>query len=176
MIKKSIKEKLKEHYLNNPNDKKRVRELERTLKIPLPSVIRYCQELIQEEILTIERIGTVKLFIANKASKEYIFEKKIHNLRKINESKMVEYMKQQLSNPGIILFGSFSKGEDDENSDIDLYIETLSKKKLNLEKFEKIFNKKIQIFQYENLHEVPNKNLANNILNGIIINKNVEVF
>lgn len=176
MIKKSIKEKIKEYYLDNPNVKKRVRELERTLKVPLPSVIKYCKELIEEKILIIEQIGNVKFFIANKTSKEYILEKKLNNLRKIYDSKIVEYMKQELSNPGIILFGSFSKGEDDENSDIDLYIETISKKKIKLEKFEKYFNKKIQIFQYKSLHDIPNKNLANNILNGIVINKNIEVF
>ena len=82
----------------------------------------------------------------------------------------------ELSNPPIVLFGSFAKGEDIEDSDIDLYIETLSKKNIDLEKFEKLLKRKIQIFRHKNLNEISNPHLANNIINGIILNNYIEVF
>ena len=51
MITKNIKERVKEHFLKNPSSKLRVRQIERELKLPLPSVIRYCKELEKEGIL-----------------------------------------------------------------------------------------------------------------------------
>lgn len=53
-------------------------------------------------------------------------------------------MVNKYSNPVIILFGSYAKGEDIENSDIDLYIQTPSKKELRTEKFEKLLKRKVQ--------------------------------
>jgi hypothetical protein len=50
------------------------------------------------------------------------------------------------------------------------------KKQISLEKFEKILKRKIQVFQHKNLDEIKNKNLANNIINGIILNNFIEVF
>ena len=57
-------------------------------------------------------------------------------LKILFESQLIEYLKIEFNNPGIILFGSFAKGEDIEKSDIDLYLETPSKKQV----------KKYQIF------------------------------
>jgi len=45
MKQKDIKQIIKEYFFVNPTTKLRVREIERTLKLSLPSVIRYCKEL-----------------------------------------------------------------------------------------------------------------------------------
>ena len=160
----------------NPTAKLRVREMERTLKLPLPSVIRYCKELEKEEILTTAKIGKVVFYTADRASDKYFLEKKLYNFRRVYESGLIEYLKQELSNPPIIIFGSFAKGEDIEESDIDLYVETPSKKELELGKFEKILKRKIQLFKQKSLNEIFNLHLANNIINGIRLNNYVEVF
>ena len=172
---KNIKQKIREYFFANPTAKLRVREIERTLKLPLPSVIRYCKELEQEEILSITKTGTVSFYTANKASEKYILEKKLHNIRQLYESELIKYLKIELSNPTIVLFGSFAQGEDTESSDIDLYIETPSNRKVSLKKFEKILNRKIQVFQHKNIKEIKNTNLGNNIINGFLLNGFVEV-
>ena len=173
---KNIKQITKEYFFVYPNAKLRVRELERTLKIPLPSVIRYCKELETEEILATVKIGKVVFYAANRASEKYLLEKKLYNFKRIYESGLIDYLKQELSNPPIIIFGSFAKGEDGEESDIDLYVETPSKKGLELGKFERILKRKIQIFKQKTLYEISNIHLANNIVNGITLNGYVEVF
>ena len=173
---KNIKQTIREYFFINPNAKLRVREIERILKLPLPSVIRYCKELKKEEILSITKTGTVSFYTANRASEKDILEKKLHNIRQLYESGLIEYLKIELSNPTIVLFGSFAKGEDTEESDIDVYIETHSKKKVSLEKFEKLLERKIQVFWYKNLNEISNPHLANNIINGITLNNYIEVF
>lgn len=173
---KNIKQEIKEHFLKHPTEKLRVREIERKLQLPLPSVIRYCKELETEGTLTIFQIGNASFYTADKTNENYILEKKLFNLKSIFRSGLVNHLKQELSNPNVILFGSFSKGEDIEESDIDLYVETSSSKNVNLEKFEKILDKKIQLIKSKSLKQIKNKALANNIINGINLNGQVEVF
>ena len=176
MVTKNIKQKIKEYYFVNPNAKLRVREIEKFLKLPLPSVIRYCKELQSEGILTIIKTGNVIFYTGDRADKNFLIEKKLFNIKSIYDSGLIEFLKIELSNPVIILFGSYSKGEDTETSDIDLYLETPSKKEISLEKFEKILKRKIQVFRYKNIREIKNTNLSNNIVNGIIVNNYIEVF
>ena len=175
MKRKDIKQTIKEHFFLNPAAKLRVREIERILKLPLPSVIRYCKELETEEILTTDKTGSVTFYTASR-SETYLLEKKLYNIKQIFQSGLINYLKIELSNPAIVLFGSYAKGEDTEDGDIDLYIETPSKKQVKLERFERLLNRKIQIFQHKNLKEITNPRLANNIINGITLNNYMEVF
>lgn len=173
----NLKQKIKEYFFENPTEKLRVRQIERVLKLPLPSVIRYCAELEKEEILKITEISGIKVYSADRVSQNFLLEKKFYNIKRLYNSGLINYFIEEFSNPAIILFGSYSKGEDIEKSDIDFYIETPSKKeKLNLEKFEKILKKKIQLFIHKNLKEISNPHLSNNIINGILLNGFVEVF
>ena len=176
MKRKDIKETIKEYFFIYPTSKLRVREIERTLKLPLPSVIRYCKEYEQEGILKTLKTGNVIFYTADSANEVYLLEKRLFNIKQIHNSGLLNHIKETLNNPVIILFGSYAKGEDTENSDIDLYIETPSKKSINLEKFEKILQRKIQIFKYDNITKIQNIHLANNIINGITLNNYMEVF
>jgi len=69
------------------------------------------------------------------------------------------------------------KGEDIETSDIDIYIEFLDKKEINLEKYEFYLKRKIQTFKFKNFQTIINinKDLANNIANGIVLNGFIKV-
>ncbi|MDP3640201.1 MAG: nucleotidyltransferase domain-containing protein [Nanoarchaeota archaeon] len=175
MRRKDINQVIKEHFFINPTAKLRVREMERALKLPLPSVIRYCRELEQEGLLAREKTGSVHFYTASR-NEAYFLEKKLFNIKLLYKSGLIEYLKQELSNPAIILFGSYAKGEDTEESDIDLYIETPSKRQANLEKFKKLLKREIQVFQQRNIKEITNPHLANNIINGITLNNYIEVF
>ncbi|MBI1971212.1 nucleotidyltransferase domain-containing protein [Candidatus Woesearchaeota archaeon] len=173
---KDIKARIRAYFFLHPTIRLRVRQIERELKVPLPSVIRYTKELEKEAILKSTKIAGITAYSADRTSKIYLLEKKLFNIRQLNTSGLVSFMIEELSSPAIVVFGSYARGEDIEHSDIDVYVETSSKKKLNLEKFEKLLQRKIQLFPYKNIHELENKELANNIVNGIIIHGFVEVF
>jgi len=175
-IKKGIKERIREHFFVNPNSKLRVREIEKLLKLPLPSVIRYCRELQEEGIVTTVKIGNAVFYTGDRASSVFLLEKKMFNIKSIYDSGLIKYLKDELSNPVVIVFGSYSKGEDTETSDIDLYIEAQSKKETSFEKFERILKRKIQSFRHKNISEIKNLNLSNNIINGVVLNSCIEVF
>jgi len=117
----NIKQTIKEYFFINPTAKLRVREIERTLKLPLPSVIRYCKELDQENILTISKIGNVNFYTSSR-SETYLLEKRLFNIKQLYESGLINYLKIELSNPVIILFGSYAKGNFTKDSDIDIFL------------------------------------------------------
>src|SRR3990167_1956336 len=96
MIIKNIKQIISEYFFVNPTAKLRVREIERALKLPLPSVIRYCNELEQEGILTTNKIGNANFYTSNRGSQKYILEKKLYNIKKIYESGLIEYLKRKI--------------------------------------------------------------------------------
>lgn len=176
MITKDIKSRLAEYFFTNPTSKLRVRQIEKTLNLPLPSVIRYSRELEKECILKTSIISNVRFYSADKSSKEFIFEKKMFNIKQIYESGLLEYLINEYSNPIITLFGSYSKGEDVEDSDIDIYIQTPSDENKKLDEFEKKLKRKIQVFKHKSLSSIKNEELANNIINGMILNGFLEVF
>lgn len=171
-----IKDKIKEYFFVHPTQKLRLRQIERALKVHLPSVIRYVHELEQEGIVKKIKIATVIFYAADRSSHAFLLEKRAFNLRALYTSGLIDFLKQELSNPTIIVFGSYAKGEDIEDSDVDLYVETPSQKEIHFEKFEKVLQRKIQVFTYANIHRVTNIHLANNIINGTLLNGFLEVF
>lgn len=173
---KDIKGKIKEYFLKNPTKKLRVRQIEREVKVPLPSAIRYTKELEKEGILRREQISNITLFSANRMSTNFLLEKQFHNIKSLYSSGLIPHLIEEFRSPTIVLFGSYAKGEDTEKSDIDIYIESSPKQKMNLEKFEKILDKEIQLFIHTSIQKVPNPHLTNNIINGIKLNGFVEIF
>jgi len=157
------------HFLQNPTARLRVRQIERLLNVPLPSVTRYTKELEKENLLTKITISDVHFFTANRAAPSFVLEKKIYNLRNVFDSGLIPHLEKLYGRPTAVLFGSYARGEDIEESDIDLYIETPSKKRVALEKFHWTLGRKIQVFRYKSLHDVENRELANNIANGITL-------
>jgi len=156
--------------------KLRVRQIEREVGVPLPSAIRYAKELEKEEILKTEEISKIKFFSADRSSKNFLLEKTLFNIKSVSDSGLLKYLIEEFGNPAIVLFGSYSKGEDTESSDIDMYIESAVKPKMKIEKFQKILKREIQLFIYPDIKKISNPHLSNNILNGINLNGFVEVF
>ncbi|MCD6576030.1 MAG: nucleotidyltransferase domain-containing protein [Nanoarchaeota archaeon] len=176
MISKNIKDKIKEYFFLNPTAKMRVRHIERKLGLPLPSVIRYCKELSAEGILKKVVIDGVVFYTAERSSEVFLLEKRLFNIRQIYSSGLVRYLREEFSNPTIVLFGSYARGEDVEESDIDIYLESPSKKKVDVSKFERVLQRRVQLFKFKSIKKVGNKRLADNIINGITLNGFLKVF
>jgi len=176
MKRKSIKERIAAYFFRNPTVQLRVRHIERIVKVPLPAAIRYAKELEKEGILKKSIVVKVTAYSADRTSPAFLFKKRLFNLEQLQTTGLIDFLKQELSNSPLILFGSYARGEDTETSDIDVYIETPNKETLNVAAFEKKLERTIQLFQYPSLTSIDNKQLANNIFNGIILNGFIEVF
>ncbi len=103
----------------------------------------------------------------NRENARAIALKRVENLRMIYESGLVDFLEEKFPGSMIILFGTYSKGEDTINSDIDIAI--ISKEKqVDLKKFDKILERTIFLHFYDSLDKID-KNLKSNILKGITL-------
>jgi predicted nucleotidyltransferase len=171
MLQKSSIDKTIEIFFQEPTKNHYLMNISRTTNIAHTSIKNNLKQLEKEKLIKkfTERKGTrifplYKAILENKEFKRY---KQIYNLKSIKESKIIEYIEEKLTPNSIILFGSFERGEDTEESDIDLYLET-KKQEINLKKFEKKLNRKIQLHFKEHFTKYP-KELKNNIINGITL-------
>ena len=169
------------YFYEDPNRRFHVREMARLLKLNPTTASKYLNQLNKEGLLArIHELGHV-LFKANTESSSYKDAKIYYNIKSLRDSGLIEHLDRELHYPeAIALFGSYSKGENDKNSDIDLFILANRKKDVDLGIFEKKLKAKIHLFiknkdEFIKLQK-ENKNLANSILNGIIIKGYLETF
>lgn len=143
-----------------------VREYARKIKISPPTASKLLSVYHREGFLKKEKYKNYILFYANKESREFIELSKIYWSMKLGS--IAEFLDKKLTNLTIVLFGSLAKAEAKGDSDIDLAVFS-AKKAINLEDFEKKLKRKIQLFWFNSIKEIRNKELANNILNGYIL-------
>jgi predicted nucleotidyltransferase len=157
-------------FLDDPLHGFGLREISRILKLGLPSVSNYIKQLEKEQLIIKKDIYGKKLWFGNRDSIQFKTYKKFDTIRVINESKIIKYLDEKLNIPTIILYGSHTRGEDRKESDIDLFIITPSKNRIEIEKFEKIIGKKLHIItNNESEFEKLNKEMKNNLVNGIVL-------
>ena len=153
-------------------------EISRKAGIAHTSVKKYLDELQESSIIirNIEKRASRKfpLYKANINEKTYKQYKSMANLYLIKESGLIDFLADRLMPKSIVLFGSYNNGEDTEDSDIDLFVECTGQD-LNLSKYEKILNRKIQLHFRKHFRELPEE-LKNNIINGTVLYGYLEVF
>jgi len=110
----------------------------------------------------------------NRENRRVIQLKMIDNLKQIYDSGLADFLEKEFAGATIILFGSYSKGEDTIRSDIDIAIIGRKEKEVKLIDFEKILERKIFINFYRTIKEI-HKNLKENIFSGIVLYGGVEL-
>jgi|SRR3989344_228027 len=165
-------------FFNEPTKSHYLMEISIKSQIAHTSVKNYLHQLQKQHIIqeTIEKKGkrNFPLYHAHLNHNKYQKYKQIYNLIQLEESSLISFLKDQCMPKSIILFGSYFRGEDLEDSDIDIFIES-KYEKLDIAKFEKQLNRKIQLHFKEKFQSYP-KELKNNILNGLIMSGYLEVF
>lgn len=146
-----------------------VRKYSRITGVSPPTASKILKKLNKEGILNREEERNIIYYYANKDSKVFIDLLRIYWRLEFKKKGLIKYLEEELINPLVILFGSFSKAEINKDSDIDLAIFTSSNKKLNFETFEKKLGRNFQVFTFNSRSDVKNKELLNNLLNGYII-------
>lgn len=168
-------------FIENPLKEYHVREIAKLCNLSPTTVSKFTEKLRLQKILLSRRLSNHLLFKANTENYKYKKLKREYNVDNFLNSGIISYIEEKFNYPeAIIIFGSYQKGEDNPNSDIDIAIITQLKKNIELTKFEKILKHKIQYFLFSkknitNMKE-NNKELLNNIINGMVIHGFWEVF
>ncbi len=152
------------------------RAVAKLLQVSAPAVMKTLPRL--------EQLGFIKI-TQDEESRRWAIElnrdnhtvlqlKRADNLKLIYESGLVDFIEQELAGATIVLFGSYSRGEDTETSDLDLAIIGRKEKSINLSKYEKVLGRKINLNFYEAWSRI-HRNLKENLCNGIVLVGGVEL-
>lgn len=174
MLQKYSRYRILQEFFDFPSKNFQMRELSRRTKISQPSVINHLRALVKEKLVVKEKKGIYPTFRANRDDILFRVYKKWNLILRIYQSNLLNHIHDSCLPDVIILFGSASKGEDIEESDIDLFIQA-PEKRLDLTKYEKLLNRKIALFFEENFSKLSDE-LKNNVLNGIVLKGYIKVF
>ena len=150
------------------------REIASMLKVSPTAVGNSIKKLKESNLIKIEKTKTINFVSFNRDEQKAIELKRAENLRNLYLSGLSDYLEKELAGATVILFGSYSKGEDTNSSDIDIAVIERKDKMLELEKYEKILNRRINTNFYDSWKKI-HENLKNNILNGILLHGGVEL-
>jgi len=167
MLKKYNRYKVLKVFLDKPLEEFGLREISRLTKIAPLSIKNYLKEFEKEGLIDkYEKKGN-PVYHAKRDDDNFIFYKKLGILYELHDSGLVDYLWTKLAPDAIILYGSSSKGESIETSDVDIFV--IGKdKKINVDEFEKKLGKEIHLVFDSEINHIP-KELKNNLINGIIL-------
>ena len=143
-----------------------VREYARLIKVSPPTASKMLFEFNKEELLITEKDRNYIFYYANKNNK--IFSELSRIYWKFKIKGLTNFLNKNTTVFTIILFGSLSKAEVKKDSDIDICI-IGQKKEHNLKVFENNLKRKIQLFFFDSIKEIKSSELANNIINGYVL-------
>ena len=155
-------------FVENPMKIHFVKQISREISLAPTSVKLYIKKLEDNGIINQKKGDRFKGYIANRESENFIFYKKIVNLINIRESGVVDYIVREVYPRAVILYGSFLRGEDVEESDIDIFV--LSEKRVNLKfgEYEMKLKRKIHIIMEDEMKKLGRR-LRVDIMNGLVL-------
>ena len=152
------------------------REISKGLKVSPTAIANSLVLLEKEKLVLVNNEGNINFskVSLNRQSQEVINLKRVENLKNVYSSGLFNFLFDKFPGATIVLFGSYSFGEDIFSSDIDIAIIGVKEKIVDLRKFERLFGKDIRLSFYGSWKKIE-KNLRENILRGIILSGGVEL-
>ena len=116
-----------------------LRGISKFLDVSPTAVSKALKQLEEKKLIKIEKSKVMNLMSIklNRDNYSIIELKRTENLKLIYESNLVDFVENKFPGCTIILFGSYSRGEDIYSSDIDIAIIGSKEKDLNLSKYNK---------------------------------------
>jgi len=141
-----------------------------------PAVIKALPNLEKENLIKIKQDKETKRWSIelNRDNHKAMQLKRVDNLKQIYESGLADFLEKEFAGSTIILFGSYSRGDDIINSDIDLAVIGRKEKEANLDKYEKELERRIIINFYDSFKDI-HKHLKENLCNGIMLIGGIEL-
>lgn len=150
---------------DNPYRKFYLREMARTLKISPSSAKKALDSLKQLNLIKQEKLANLRIIYGN------MDETLLKQYKKLKNLELIKPLIQELEpSSSIMLYGSFAKGENDEQSDIDLLVITNKKEPFEIHDYK---GHPIQIIKQTPAEwsktKKHNSAFANEIKQGIIL-------
>ena len=161
-----------------PNHTFHIRKISKETGLSTTATTRAVKELAKFKIVKIEKTELTTNIKADLESEAFRLYKKIFNLYRLERYMIIDNLKGAFAAETIVLFGSFAKGEDIEESDIDILV--ISKRTADdklreyLDKCEKELNRRINLHVLPSLAKSPAE-FRNAVANGIVLHGYIKV-
>ena len=152
------------------------RGIARILEVSQPEVMKALPKLEEKGLANVKQDKESKRWSIelNRDNHKSIQLKRADNLKQIYESGLADFLGKEFAGATIILFGSYSRGDDTETSDIDIAIIGRREKDVDLTNFDKMLERTVFINFYPSFKEI-HKHLRENIFNGIVLDGGIEL-
>ncbi len=166
MVQKSSFLAVLEIFFAEPTSIHFIKEIGRQIDLAPTSVRTSIALLLASKLVKKKKSRPFDGFVADRENDDFIYYKRVYNLYALNELRhaLVEAYYPRL----LVLFGSYSIGEDVETSDIDLFMLSKTKKEMNLAGFEKKLKRKINVLILEDFEKLDDA-IKKKIFNGIVL-------
>lgn len=149
-------------------------EVANGVKASPPAVSKSLPALFAKGLIKVEREYGRLMVSLDRESRRALEMKMVENLRMIFISDVITFLEALFPGSAIIIFGSYSRGEDIAKSDIDIAIIGSNAKNVVLEPFENALGKEISLHFYRSFKGIE-KELKENILSGILLAGRIEL-
>lgn len=160
-----------ERIFLNPGKEYHLRGLAKEVGLAPSTVSRIVDELEEEELVEVER--DLKMSITGSRTERFLDLKRSFNLARLAESGLIDRIEDRSVPEAVVVFGSYAKGEDTNESDIDLAFINGREKMIDLEGFERELERQINI-QYVEKDKIS-ENFLESLANGITLRGYLEV-
>lgn len=162
-------------FFEGPNERLHLREIARRTGLSATGAMKILSTLYEEGLVEKERTAVTVVYRGNYDNENFISLKRSLNLYSLYSSSLVSALLDFYKTPEcIVLFGSYAKGEDTRESDIDIAIMTGIKNYPQLEIYESDLKRKISLHLIENIKN-EGKDFINSLANGIVLYGYLEV-
>lgn len=164
-------------FFDSPTERIGLRELGRRSGIAHSALEPHLESLIQDDLVIREeekqKTRTYPVYTANTESEIYRYYRRLDVLERLKTSGIIGVLEEKFTPDCIVLFGSASRGEDLEDSDIDLFVQA-EEKDITLSEYEEEMERSIQLHIKRDIKDYPEE-LRNNIANGTVVYGYLEV-
>jgi len=143
-----------------------VKEISKRINLAPTSVRNHIKQLMKEGLIKEKKAKPFDGLIANRENDDFLFRKRVYNLYSLKD--LTDFLVLSCYPKLIVIFGSYSIGEDVETSDIDILILTKTKKDIDLKELERKLKRKIHLIIIDNLDKLE-KGLIKKIYNGMVL-------
>lgn len=152
------------------------RQIANFLEVSSPAVMKALPELEKENLITLKQDKETRRWSIelNRNNYKVMQLKRVDNLKHIYESCLADFLEKEFAGGTIILFGSYSRGEDIINSDIDIAVIDRKEKMIDMTNYEKRLERRININFYSSFKNI-HKHLKQNLCNGIVLTGGIEL-
>jgi predicted nucleotidyltransferase len=167
MLTKDNSLKIMKLFFDSPEKSFHIREIARLTYLSAPGVLKILKKLKDGGLLESEKGKVVENVRAAKSQKFYLL-KKAYNMLSLFDCGLIEYLKDKYEEPeAIVVFGTYSRGEDASGSDIDIAVVTKKEMALDFRKFENCLKRKISIYEIQT--DNSQSEFLNNLANGTVV-------